>query len=630
MQWDTDRFRGPLAAVCAGVAAELRPPSRALPVPSAAPGWGAAIPAEVLDPLRARAAADLRAPWPHVLASSAVRVHRDGDRDGYEQAVFARQRRLSRAAVLAAVDDDPAWLDEVADGVWLLAEQSSWCWPAHDDSHARRGAVLSTVTDPFLDLGAGEVVAQLAWIDHLLGDRLDGTYPGLRARIRHEAETRVIDPFLRRRDWHWIGLDGHVHNWNPWIHGNVLVAALALLDAGPRRDRVVMLAAEGIDRYVAALPEDGAIDEGYAYWWNGACRALEALDLLAHATDGAWNPAPLVSALRETVAFPHRSHLGGRWYVNLADGPARPPTDQPWHALHRAARVVGDDDARRHAAAQAADAGTRATEDAGLGRLLRAVTDGEWLSAGAASAPLPRDVWLPSTQVALARPSRGSTTGLTLVIKGGHNDENHNHNDVGSIIVASDGVPVVVDAGRPTYTAQTFGPDRYAIWTMQSEWHSVPRVSGETQPAGAGFRASDARIIRSDESSGLDIEIGGAYPVGAVDTWRRRATLDRTTGRVEVDDRWAGARTGTRVRLLLAGTVTCGPGWARIVPVDAARAVRVSWPADAPYEVDIRPLADPMLSDVWGPRLTRLDIGVDDRTDLRVTVEQERNEDERP
>lgn len=107
----------------------------------------------------------------------------------------------------------------------------------------------------------------MAWIDHLLGAQLDERYPGLRDRIRREATARVIDPFLMRRDWHWIGLDGDVHNWNPWIHGNVLVAALRLLaPEDPRRVDTVALCIEGLDRYVASLPEDGAIDEGYAYW----------------------------------------------------------------------------------------------------------------------------------------------------------------------------------------------------------------------------------------------------------------------------------------------------------------------------------------------------------------------------
>ena len=242
------------------------------------------------DDLRERAEAERGAPWPTPLASGYARYFRDGDRVGYETVVRERERRVSRAAVMAAVTGDHAWLDEAADGVTLLCEQSSWCWPAHDDTFRRHGAVVPTVTDPCLDLGAGEVAGQLAWLDHLLGDRLDERVPGLRARIRHEADRRVLTPFETRRDWHWLGLDGNVHNWSPWIHGNVLVAALRLVDDPADRARLVSLVVEGLDRYVAVLPEDGAIDEGYAYWWNGACRALEALEVVAHATEAAINP----------------------------------------------------------------------------------------------------------------------------------------------------------------------------------------------------------------------------------------------------------------------------------------------------------------------------------------------------
>lgn len=555
-------------------------------------------------------------------------MHRDGDRTAWEDAAFERQRRLSRAAVAAASTLDEMWIDEVVDGVVLLCEQSSWCWPAHDDTRSVHGSVLATVTDPFVDLGAGEVVAQLAWIDHLLGDQLDARAPGLRARIRHEARTRVFAPFQRRRDWHWIGLDGDVHNWNPWIHGNVIVAALRLLDRpdeAVERDRIVALAVEGLDRYVAVLPADGAIDEGYAYWWNGAARALEALDVLAHATDGAVDTTA-VTALRETVAFPHRSHLGGDWFVNHADGQARPPADQPWHALHRAARRHGDTAAADLAASHRRPGTPAATEREGLGRLLRGLTDPAWVLASPAPPPLPRDVWLPSTQVFLARERAGSSDGLTLVAKGGHNGEHHNHNDVGAVVVAVDGVPVLVDAGRPTYTAATFGPDRYDIWTMQSVWHNVPVVRGVTQPAGADAVARDAHAEATDDLAVFLVDLADAYPDAGLASWRRRAALDRTRGRIEIDDAWrfaddAPTTDDTRVHLLVAGEVTLERGGARVVPIEGARAVRLRWPSDIEATAEVRELDDPLLTEVWGERLTRLALPLASRTHVQLTVE---------
>ncbi|GAA1980313.1 heparinase II/III domain-containing protein [Microbacterium pumilum] len=645
-------FAGPLTAVferqtgaSAGLLTEaleglLVAPDRALPLPPASDrsvwdlGTGRADSVTMADLLR-RATADLGTPWPLPLASAAARVHTDGDRVEWESAAFNRQYRLNRAVVAAAATDEKRWIDEVADGVVLLCEQSSWCWPAHDDTRRRHGAVLATVTDPYLDLGAGDVAGELAWIDHLLGAALDTHYPGLRGRIRHEARTRVLEPFVRRRDWHWIGLDGDVHNWNPWIHGNVLVAALRLLDGpddGAERLRVISLAIEGIDRYVASLPADGAIDEGYSYWWNGACRALEALDILTHATDGALDPVGEIPALRETVAFPHRMHLGGDWYVNVADGQARPPVDQPWHALHRAARRAGDQDAEAHAAAHRRPDVPGTTEHAGLGRLLQGITDEAWLAAENSPSPLPRDVWLPSVQVIIARERGGSASGVTVAAKGGHNGEHHNHNDVGSFVVASDGVPVIVDAGRPTYTAATFGPDRYLIWTMQSSWHNVPELRESAQGAGAAFRATDVTASVADDASGLSLDLAAAYPDVGVRSWRRSVTLHRDSecARVVIDDSWGyepdDTERTTTVRLLVAGAVESLQDGLRVTPLGDARPVRVAWDSGIRAATVVRDLDDPMLSDVWGPTLTRIELDVTARDRVVVTVEQNPDE----
>ncbi len=543
--------------------------------------------------IRDRATGDLGRPWPVPLARDYARYFRDGDRVGYEEVVRARERRVTRAAVLAAATLDERWLDELADGVTLLSEQSSWCWPAHDDTFARYSSVVPTVTDPYLDLGAGEVAAQLGWIDHLLGAALDERVPGLRARIRHEVDRRVLTPFESRRDWHWLGLDGDVHNWNPWIHGNLLVATLALVGEPHRRTRLLALITEGLARYEASLPADGAIDEGYLYWWHGALKLLEAYDLL-----GLDPPATV-------VAFPHRVHLGGDWYLNHADGPARVSHPLPWDALHRAARRVGD---RRAAAHAATHRGSGASAENGLGPLLRSLTDPEWLAAAPEPVGPPGNVWFPSTQVLIARGRR-----LTLAVKGGHNGEHHNHNDTGSFVVALGGVPVLIDPGRPTYTAQTFGPGRYEIWTMRSSWHNTPTIDGVEQQAGRAFRARD--VVAGDAA--VTMELAGAY--GVPGSWVRTARLDGDV--VTVRDSWDAA--AAAVHLVLAGEVVLGDGQATVTALAGAGVLTLSWPPAVPAALVVRPLDDPMLSDVWGARLTRLDLDVSGLDTLDLTVKEQ-------
>ncbi|HEY0187600.1 MAG TPA: heparinase II/III family protein [Cellulomonas sp.] len=616
----------------------------ALPVPSARDrdAWSAVDPTTAAD-LLARARADLGTQWPATPVSLAVRVHRDGDRDAYEQRVFARQRRLSRAVVAAALTGQDVFLDEVADGAVLLCEQSSWCWPAHDDSWAVHGSVLPVATDPFLDLGAAEVAAQLAWLDAVLADDLDARWPGLRRRIAHEVHRRTLEPFLRRRDWHWLGLDGDVHNWDPWICGNLLAAALRLAEPAVR-DAVLPLVVEGLDRYAAAIPADGATDEGFHYWWNGACRLLEALELLSDATGGALDASGL-APLRATVAFPHRCHLGGPWFLNVADGPARPADRLPWPALHRLAGWLDQPDARAFAAGHRVPGEPVAAEDEGLGRLLRALVDPGWRAAtdGPGRTPLPRDVWLPSVQLRLVRPAAGSCAGLTLAVKGGHNGEHHNHNDVGEVVVALGGVPVLVDAGRPTYTAQTFGPDRYTIWTMRSGWHNVPGPAGREQGVGQRYRARDVVLLADPAgpaerpgARGLRLDLAPAYP-DLDGRWVRTATLAPDGSRVRVEDRWELAEAPERpsvVRYLLAGRVRSeGSSTLLVTPLGGGSpaapgcgVLRLGWTGahGGPARLEPRDLDDPLLRAVWGPTLTLLhiDLGTVTSGTLVLTMEE--------
>ncbi|MFK0009154.1 heparinase [Paenarthrobacter sp. NPDC090520] len=564
--------------------------------------------------LAEQAATEKGTPWPQPLVSHYARYFRDGNRTAYEGLVAGRQQRLTRAVVMAAFSGE-GWLDEVIDGAYLLCEQSSWSWAAHDDVFTQSGEVVPDRSRPYLDLGAGEVVSQLAWLDHVLGAALDQRAPGLRKRLRLEAHERVIRPFLERLDWHWLGLNGDVHNWNPWIHSNIIAAALLLVDDAELQATVIARCIEGLDRFLASIPADGAIDEGFAYWWNGAGRALEGLALLEQAAG--LNPdLPVVRAL---VAFPSSMHVGGSWFLNVADGPARAADSLPWDMLHRWA-VRLDDDAAAQLAATFAAVEPEPNPAAGLGRVLTQLSRSSARFEPSKRAQLRPSwgTWLPSVQIMLARQTPGSTDGLTLAAKGGHNGEHHNHRDVGSVVVAVDGVPLLVDAGQPTYTAQTFGPDRYQIRAMQSAWHSVPAPFGLEQGTGSEFGATVLQEPTPDEPT-LALGLGAAYGLDHPEQWIRTSILNREARTVVIDDRWnlpSPAPEGTDdvdITYLAAGTVRLGQdATATITPegiptVAGGRGVQLRWkPETAVVLVDEWHQDDPLLGDIWGDKLTRL------------------------
>jgi hypothetical protein len=436
--------------------------------------------------------------------------------------------------------------------------------------------------------------------------------------MRAEVRDRVIDPFLRRRDWHWLGLDGRQHNWNPWIHSNILISALTLVDEPELQAEVVDLVLDGLGRYVAALPADGGCDEGYAYWWHGPARLAAALELIDWATAGKLDPFA-VPVLRELARFPHRMALGDGWYVNVADGPARPSADQPWHVLHRWGARIGDPAVMAHAAAHKRPL---VNLEAGLGRALLGLFDQAWTAAEPAEPPLPATTWLADVQVLVARQQAGTATGLTLAAKAGHNAENHNHNDVGSYLVAYDGTPVLIDLGQPTYTRSTFNEDRYTIWTMQSQWHNTPTINGQDQCPGQEYAAREVAAHLTDDTAELRLDLAAAYPPDAgCANWQRTARLDRKTGAVVVTDTWPTAVPAV-LRHVVAGSVIARASGSADIRTLAGGIVKLAWdPALGQGDLETQPVTDPLLSGVWGDAVHRLSIPVEQGGTFELTIE---------
>ena len=98
---------------------------------------------------------------------------------------------------------------------------------------------------------------------------------------------------------------------------------------------------------------------------------------------------------------------------------------------------------------------------------------------------------------------------MYVVIKGGHNDESHNHNDVGSFMIYVDGKPVIVDAGNMVYTRKTFSAERYSLWNTRSMYHNVPLIGEDgEQRDGKEYRATGIRWDRET----LILHLEDAYP----------------------------------------------------------------------------------------------------------------------
>jgi hypothetical protein len=87
---------------------------------------------------------------------------------------------------------------------------------------------------------------------------------------------------------------------------------------------------------------------------------------------------------------------------------------------------------------------------------------------------------------------------------------------------------MLIDIGSETYRRQTFGPERYTIWTMQSAYHNVPLINGVQQKDGAKYAARSVDFRSKGQDVFFSLDIAGAYPEAAkVNKWIRTYHLNR-------------------------------------------------------------------------------------------------------
>lgn len=447
--------------------------------------------------------------YPPLTASQFLAFARAGDRQVFERPYFERRLKLMGAVLAECVADDGTYLDAVIDGLWCVLEESSWVVSAHNGSdhpgaRPARERPLPDVQNPYIDLFAAQTSATLCYALYFLEDKLDAASPLIARRVRLEVERRIFLPFLTRDDFWWMGLiRRNVNNWTPWIVSNVMDSMLLLMEDRGRLAEGLARAMRMLDRYLAVMPPDGGCDEGSGYWNMAGGALLDCLESLSLATGGRidFYGDPLIRAIG---AFPLKAHIAGGYYWNFADCDARPEMDG--ERLYRYGLRTGNPElAALGQRIFAARKSVRPLDTPQMNRVLLSLFAGtpppEAEEAGAFDEPA--RVSMPDLQAFAFR--RG---GFYAAIKGGHNGESHNHNDVGSFLLYLDGEPCVIDAGNLTYTGKTFGPERYTLWNTRSRNHNVPLIGGHEQRAGREYAA---RAIREAEN-GVTMELAGAYP----------------------------------------------------------------------------------------------------------------------
>jgi hypothetical protein len=408
-----------------------------------------------------------------------------------------------------------------------LAEQTTWSASAHL-SLQEAGAGLPDVEEPIIDLSVGEVSSLLSWIHHFLSAEFDKINPLISKRIEYEIKHKVLDVYDEREDFWWMNFEPGrtVNNWNVWVNHNMLTTILLMEKDPERKVRNIYKTMRSVDKFINYYHEDGGCDEGPGYWGHAGGAMYEYLELLHMSTGGKIDIFDQ-EVIKNIGKYIYRAQISYPYVINFADASARSGS-RPG-VVYRYGQRIGDPVMQAYGAFLAEKAGWEETIPGGnLEATLMNLFRLEEINRAEAREPLIGDFFLPGLQVCGARDKEGSSEGFFFAAKGGHNQESHNHNDVGNFILYYNGQPAVIDVGVGTYTRQTFSSQRYEIWTMQSQYHNAPTVNGIQQSPGRQYRAENVAFEKKGTSVRFQADIAGAYPEEArVGNWYRTIRFQR-------------------------------------------------------------------------------------------------------
>ncbi|KFY44788.1 hypothetical protein V494_01313 [Pseudogymnoascus sp. VKM F-4513 (FW-928)] len=451
-----------------------------------------------------------------------------GDRLGYEAPYFLRRKVLLVSALSAWLWNEPEDIATLEECIWALCDDYTWSLPSHMHGSS---LTLETNVGSFrssthhnasksalnLDLFACETGLALAEICALLGDKLNLF---IVERARTEVMRRVIDSYMQKFTiQHWEILDS---NWCAVCAGSIGSAAMLLVENDLDLAAILRNLLPVIDRYIAGFSEDGACTEGLNYWTYGVSFFVVFAEFLRSRTAGKFD---LLSDKRfaSIALFQQNCFFPGAATLTFSDVEANdkyrpgvtcflaehfpevmaPPLESAMDVMHSHCYNFAP-----------------------------ALSDLVWTTDTLLSKqaqPQPCIIYEKAQWVLC---SGQNDTGFAA--KAGNNDEEHNHNDVGSFLFSRHGIMLLCDIGKGEYTKSYFGPERYDTFCTSSKSHNVPIVDGQNQRDGKEYCARD---VVFDRNGSVLMDIAPAYSVGGLTSLVRHLSFDNKRGCLSLLDK---------------------------------------------------------------------------------------------
>lgn len=439
---------------------------------------------------------------------------RTGNRSRWQRVSGRRRGRVSTLVLAECLEDKGRFIPAFGELVRDLCSERTWVMPAHD-----RQLVNFNGKSIDIDLGSAMLAWSLATADHLLADKLS---PEVRRLVHKNLDRRIFQPYRdmvlgkRKKNW-WMTT---TNNWNAVCLAGVTGSALAVLDSPDSRAFFVAAAEDYSKNFLKGFTDDGYCSEGLGYWNYGFGYYIMLSELIYQATGGKIDLLQDQKA-RQAACFGANIEILNGVYPAFADCSVRAKPSS--RLMYFVSRRLGF--------------GLRSWEQGDpvspRGSLYESMMYS--FTNSASSTPSARIAspgpgirsWFDKGGVLICRPSQDSSCKLAVALKGGHNQEHHNHNDVGSFVVVLANEPLLLDPGGEVYTSRTFSSRRYESNVLNSFGHPVPIVAGKLQRTGRNARGRVVQQAFTDNTDTLVLDISSAYDVPELKKLERRFVYSR-------------------------------------------------------------------------------------------------------
>ncbi|MBR2612752.1 MAG: heparinase II/III family protein [Clostridia bacterium] len=463
-------------------------------------------------------------PIPTLTFSAFSRFELDGDRTEFQSLYFRHRHLLAAFTILYWLygrEEDRKILE---DTIWAILDEYTWSVPAH-----LRGTGLTTLQEDgyMIDLFAAETGEALAEMLSLVGDKIT---PIVRMRTERYIDERILKSATTPFWWN----SGCTNNWSAVCSGSVSMCAIYQEKNVERLAEILAFCIDNLQsNFYRGFSDDGVCLEGISYWTYGFGYFTYFADLLKKRTGGEIDLF-LDEPVKKIALFFGKCFFPGGATVAFSDGSARgkyqPALAAYYHTLYP-----------EEFAMPAPSLISMNYPQDGCARFALLLRNFVWAASKITTdgKPIYGTYLFPSAQWYLASTERG----IGIAIKGGNNEEPHNHNDVGSFHIYKNGVPLLVDIGAPRYDKFYFSNQRYENFAASSRSHSVPIVNNALQKNGKEYKAVDMTM----DESGVRMDIAPAYALAELSSLIRDIRFETASGVTTLHDTFTFTEMPSRI-----------------------------------------------------------------------------------